>query len=117
MAARPRLDLPHSKGWVDFIDLDDITGGDVRRIRAARAGTAGEMVNAMSAAAAAAFVKAWEIPGKDLAIPRRDPLAIEKLHYADLFVLEKAVGDLWDQVSDGRLDEGMTGTPPTPATD
>ena len=117
MSARERLVLPYSKGWVDFIDLDDITGGDLRKIRAARGDNNGETVNAMSAASAVVFVAAWEIPGKDLPIPRRDPLAVEKLHYADFRTLDRALSDLMEQVFNGDFNEGMTGTPPPPATD
>lgn len=116
MAARERLNLPHSRGWVDFIDLEQITGGDMRKIRAFRGGTVGEVLNGMSAAAAEVFVAGWDIPGKNLAIPRRDPLAIEKLHYADCFVLERALGDLVEKVLGGEMEEAA-GSPPQPATD
>lgn len=115
MTARERLDLP-SGGWVDFIDLDDVTGADFRKIRAGRLERNGDTVNAMTAAGAEVLVSAWEIPGKTLAIPRRDSLAIEKLGYRDLFALERAMGPLIGAIMDGTAAE-VDGDPPPPATD
>ncbi len=117
MTARARLTLPHSKGWVDFRDLDDISGGDYRKIRGARTDQIGEATNGITQAAAVALVAAWEIPGKDLPIPRRDPLAIEKLHYRDLYALERALAPLVNHIIDGTTDDEDAGSPPPPATD
>jgi hypothetical protein len=117
MSAPPRLDLP-TGGWVDFIDFDDVSGKDYRRLRAVTNIPNGERVNDLTSVLAEVMVREWDIPRRPgLNIPRRDPKAIEKLNYRQLYALEKAMLPMYDRIIAGEGDDEVdeeTGETPLP---
>jgi hypothetical protein len=117
MSKPERLELPKSGGWVEFVDSDAVTGADYRKLRGAAAAPDGDTMNAITLASAEVFIEDWEIPGKpNLSIPRRDRKAVEKLHYRDLYTLEKYMSPMYQRVMEGEED-GDGGDPPAPARD
>jgi hypothetical protein len=83
------LDLP-SGGLVSFSSLDDLTGRDLRKLRAARdiEGN-GSFYNAMTQTALELLVAEWTIPGKDLRTPMYDKRAADQLSARDLAAIER----------------------------
>jgi hypothetical protein len=118
----PPLDLPRG-GRVEFVDFDDVTGKDYRRLRTASTASNGERVNDLTVMLAEIMVDSWDIPQRpSLSIPRRDPRALDKLHYRDLYTLEKYMLPMYDKIisgEDGDEPDEETGESPLtrPATD
>jgi hypothetical protein len=88
----PRLELPSGNGaYVEFHDLDDLTGEDLHGIRKAirQDDGAGETTNAMMIETMRRVVKTWEIPYlPDPRTPEANPAAWKKLKMRDLRAIE-----------------------------
>lgn len=83
-----------SGGTVEFIDMDDLTGADLRTMRAtiAQADTAGETTNKLMDTAIRLVVKTWDIAYlADPRTPQANPAACRKLRIRDLAALERHV--------------------------
>lgn len=117
MSAPERLELPVSGGWVEFNDFDNLSGADYRKIRASEGGDSrGEQVNNMTKATGEVMIREWDVPTRpNLAIPRRDSKALDRLAARDLYVLEKELLKHALRILEGNEDEA--GDPPGPATD
>ncbi len=110
------ITLP-SGGTVEFLDIDDLTGGDLQAMRRSirSADEAGETSNALMAKAIEICVKSWDIPGlADPRIPKDNPSAIRKLRLRDLLALERAVQPVIKLITDAATDDGAPGSPPQP---
>lgn len=120
MTTPDRLELPALSsapaGWVEFNDFDSISGGDYRKIRSAEGGDSrGEQVNNFTLAVAEVMVRDWDIPYvANLAIPRRDRRALEKLKARHLYLLERELLKMGQRILEGNEEEG---DPQPPATD
>jgi hypothetical protein len=93
-----KLTLP-SGGTVEFIDLDDLTGADLREIRAtiATEDSAGATTNKLLDKAIALVVKTWDVPYlADPRTPQANPAACRKLKARDLAALERHVQPVLD---------------------
>lgn len=113
------LTLP-SGGTVSFNSLDDLTGKDLRRLRAARdAEGNGTFYNTMTQTALELLVNDWQIPGKDLRTPRYDKNAADRLSARDLVAIERhIVPQVLKLVGDGDEDteDRSPGSPSRPAS-
>jgi hypothetical protein len=114
---QPRLDLPICKGWVEFIDYDQLTGKDYRKIRAAEAGDGrGEQINNITLATAEVMIDSWDVPTRpDMRVPRYDRAALDRLAVRDLYVLEKTLLRMATRILEGNEDD-EAGDPPPPAS-
>lgn len=115
----PRLELPSGGGWVEFIDLDDLTGADIHAIRRAvrQEDTAGQTTNAMLIEAIRVTVKTWDIGYlQDPRTPEANPAAWKKLKARDLRALEEAVAPvlLFLRAPRVSVDDQTPGSPTRP---
>lgn len=119
----PRLDLP-SGGWVEFRDLDDLTGADLHAVRRAiRAeDSAGETTNALYLKAAELMVSTWEITYlADPRTPQANPAWWKKLRIRDLRAIENHVEPVLMFIRQGppaaSVDDTEPGSPTPPASE
>lgn len=116
----PRLDLPVSKGWVEFRDYDEVSGAMYRRIRASENGESrGEQINNMTLATAAEMIEDWNVPTRPgLLTPQRDRKALDRLPGRDLYLLEKVLLKIALRILEGNEDDDQadeeTGETPLP---
>jgi hypothetical protein len=91
----PRLELPSgADAWVEFGDLDDLTGHDLHELRKQiRAeDSAGETTNALYRKAIELLVRTWSVPYlADPRTPQANPAAWKRLKLRDLRALERHV--------------------------
>jgi hypothetical protein len=111
------LTLP-SGGTVEFVDIDDLTGGDLQAIRREirTADAAGETSNALLAKIIELTVKAWDVKIPDPRIPRENPAGLRKLSLRDLLALERHVQPVLGLITDA-ADDGKPGSPPRPESE
>lgn len=119
-----RLDLPSGGGWVEFNDLDDLTGADVhalrREIRAED--SSGETSNALLKRAAELLIKTWEVGYlADARTPEANPAWWKKLKLRDLLAIEHAVEPLLTMLRGGTpapsVDDTSPGSPTPPGSE
>lgn len=115
------LDLP-SGGMVSFNSIDDLSGKDVRELRATRdAEGVGTFFNNMTAVALRMLIANWNIPGKEqLRIPLYDRKALDQLSGRDLLAIEKHVmPHVRDLINEGEEDseDRSPGSPSRPASE
>jgi hypothetical protein len=90
------LTLP-SGGTVEFLDMDDLTGDELDKMRATvkEEDTAGQTTNALYREALALTIKSWDISYlPDPRIPSANPSALRKLKILDRLALENAITPL-----------------------
>ena len=96
----PRLDLPSGNGaYVEFIDLDDLTGADVHALRrmVSRQDNDGETTNKLMREAMRAGIKTWDIPYlQDPRTPEANEAAWKRLKARDLSAIEAALAPVLD---------------------
>lgn len=119
----PRLELPSGNGaYVEFQDLDDLTGADVHTLRKAirTDDGAGETTNALMIEAMRLVIKTWEVPYlADPRTPEANPAAWKKLKARDLNAIEaslRPVLDLLKPPAAVGLDDSP-GSPTRPASE
>lgn len=118
----PRLDLPSGGGWVEFNDLDDLTGRDLHEMRkAVRAEDAGgETANKLWTSIATKMVKTWDIPYlADPRTPEANPAWWKALKLRDLRAIETAVQPVMTLIQQDvpGADDGSPGSPPRPESE
>lgn len=120
----PRLDLPSGNGgYVEFQDLDDLTGADLHALRRAirTEDGAGETTNALMREAMRMMIKSWEVPYlPDPRTPEANEAAWKKLKARDLNAIEAALSPVLDLLKPptAAIDGGMEpGSPTRPASE
>lgn len=116
------LDLPTGNGaYVEFKDIDDLTGDDIAAVRSAyrQEHSAGEAATLMYREAMRVAVKTWEVPYlADPRTPEANPAAWKKLKARDLCAVEDALDPLLRLVRGLKPAEGTgPGSPPRPASE
>lgn len=112
----PPLTLP-SGGTVEFVALDDLTGGDIHDIRAAirTQDSAGQTTNALMREVFRVAIKTWDIPYlADPRTPEANPAAWRKLKGPDYQALEAALQPVLALLRPPTTDDGTPGSPPQP---
>jgi hypothetical protein len=116
-----RIDLPSGNGaYVEFVDLDDVTGADVQAMRRhiRRESSEGEISNLMMAEAVRIAVKTWNVPYlADPRTPEANPAGIRRLKAVDFNALEAAVLPLIQLVHGETAPGTGAGTPTQPDSD
>jgi len=121
----PRLALPTcpDTGWVEFGDLDDMTGADLHALRAKIKGSdsGGETTNAVNREAMRLFIVTWNVPYlADPRTPQANEAAWKKLKARDLRAIEDALEPVWTYLRPPRLasvDDTEPGSPTPPGSD
>lgn len=115
------LTLP-SGGTVEFIDIDDLTGGDIQELRRTIKSDdgAGETSNKLLTAAATMAIKTWDVPYlADPRTPQANPAALRKLKARDLIAIERHVAPILAMLvppAESEIDD-TPGSPTLPASD
>jgi len=115
----PRLDLPSGNGaYVEFIDLDDLTGADVHALRrmVSRQDNDGETTNKLMREVMRIGIKTWDIPYlADPRTPEANEAAWKKLKARDLQAIEGRLQPLLELLKPASAaDDGQPGSPPRP---
>lgn len=114
-----RIDLPTGNGgYVEFVDEDDLTGGDLHALRKTmrQEDGGGEITNQFYRAAMIVAIKSWGVPylaERDPRIPQANPAAWKHLKARDLAAIERALTPLWDLVRPPQTAE-LDDTPGSP---
>jgi hypothetical protein len=116
-----KLDLP-SGGWVEFVDLDDLTGADLHALRACikSEDSGGETTNALLWQAVILTVKTWDVPYlADPRTPEANPAAYKRLKLRDLSALEHHVEPVLALLRppDASIDDVSPGSPTRPGSE
>jgi len=114
------LTLP-SGGTVEFIDEDDLTGGDVQAIRRMikAEDSAGETSNQLQAKVAEVMIHTWDVPYlADPRTPQANPAALRKLKARDLLAIERHLEPVLDLIKGKQavasVDDTSPGSPTQP---
>ena len=116
------LELP-SGGTVSFHSLDDLTGKDVRELRATRdVEGVGTFYNNMTEVAMRLLIADWAIPGREhVRTPRYDKKASNQISARDLVAIERhlmpRVKDLLNEDEGEDAEDRSPGSPSRPASE
>lgn len=110
----PPLTLP-SGATVEFVDVDDLTGGDIQALRrvVSQTDSVGEAGNKLVAKGLELLIKTWSVAYlPDPSTPRGNPSALRKLKARDYLELERHATDMIMFLSKGAPPESIDDTSP-----
>lgn len=119
-AGIPRFEFENGrgeKGWVEFVDPDDLSRADVKRLRKAAGSSEneGQASNAFFDEALAMLVASWEVPGRpDMQLPRHNPKAVDGIPATFSSALETHIRPYLKTLTRGEAEAEDGGEPGSP---